>query len=215
MHSHCATDLLTARRRSLNLALSTAFCRIYKIVSKALHVHGVHQSLLSFCHTCPARSVNMKLFLLFSSAFALVHGRCDSDNCARAVTGTIRGLAAQSSVKKDCESFFRTTISPATVSPINASKDIAHSIQVTATATSSIYPFQTTITRTVGTNTVTVTSMYGWSSIAYVLIRCSISIYWYGIYYYFDRVRNHHGRNCNKYHTNRNGKTKSFGGRQA
>ncbi|MCJ1417066.1 hypothetical protein MMC32_003405 [Xylographa parallela] len=39
---------------------------------------------------------------------------CSADNCARAVTGTANGLAAQSSHKQDCSSFFDVTVTPGT-----------------------------------------------------------------------------------------------------
>jgi hypothetical protein len=58
----------------------------------------------------------MKLFIVLAGVVGVVNAAaCNADNCARAVTGTIRGPAAQSSAKKDCESFFRTTLSPTTV----------------------------------------------------------------------------------------------------
>ncbi|MCJ1387154.1 hypothetical protein MMC17_010287 [Xylographa soralifera] len=57
---------------------------------------------------------------------------CSADNCARAVTGTANGLAAQSSHKQDCSSFFDVTVTPGTV---------------TYTHTATITP--TTVTQTV------------------------------------------------------------------
>lgn len=62
----------------------------------------------------------MKFFALFAAGVSIASAAatpgCSSDNCARAVTGTVRGLVAQSSAKKDCESFFRSTVYPTIVS---------------------------------------------------------------------------------------------------
>jgi len=62
----------------------------------------------------------MKLFTLLAASTSLVNAavvtKCNADNCARAVTGTNNGLAFQTAAKKDCESFFRSTVYPATVS---------------------------------------------------------------------------------------------------
>jgi hypothetical protein len=58
----------------------------------------------------------MRYLLPFAAAFGFAQAqKCNADNCARAVTGTVNGLPVQSAAKRDCESFFRTTISPAMV----------------------------------------------------------------------------------------------------
>lgn len=63
----------------------------------------------------------MKFLILLAGVCGLAQGQqCNADNCARAVTGTIRGLPAQSSAKKDCESFFKVTLSPVAVSMIRS-----------------------------------------------------------------------------------------------
>ena len=56
----------------------------------------------------------MRVLIILAAAIGVVNAAaCNADNCARSVTGTARGLPAQSSAKKDCESFFRTTLYPA------------------------------------------------------------------------------------------------------
>ncbi|MCJ1402848.1 hypothetical protein MMC11_006069 [Xylographa trunciseda] len=66
------------------------------------------------------------------------------DNCARAVTGTVNGLAAQSSHRQDCSSFFDVTVTPGTS---------------TFTYTATVTP--TTVIQTVIGSTVTQTVVAG------------------------------------------------------
>ncbi|KAG0646193.1 hypothetical protein D0Z07_8117 [Hyphodiscus hymeniophilus] len=48
--------------------------------------------------------------ILAQGAFFVTAGTCNADNCARAVTGTARGVIFQSSALKWCSSFLQATV---------------------------------------------------------------------------------------------------------
>ncbi|PVH87300.1 hypothetical protein DL98DRAFT_582011 [Cadophora sp. DSE1049] len=75
---------------------------------------------------------------------------CKADNCARAVTGTQRGLAAQTSAKNDCSSFLKATVYPSTV---------------TSTVTITVFPSTVTSTSFSTTTTIIQTVIVGTSSV--------------------------------------------------
>jgi len=68
---------------------------------------------------------------LVQSSACVRSAGCNADNCARAVTGTVKGSATQSLHRGDCSSFLQCTAYPATIT-------------VTATATN--YPTTATVT---------------------------------------------------------------------
>lgn len=96
------------------------------------------------------------LFCQLSWLTASASAACNSDNCARAVTGTFQG--SQSARKQDCSSFLKATVYPATVTststqtiyPFTATKIVTTSI---VSQTSTVYPSTVTILSTTSTAT--------------------------------------------------------------
>ncbi|KAL2065716.1 hypothetical protein VTL71DRAFT_3386 [Oculimacula yallundae] len=60
------------------------------------------------------KSFTTLLSIAYGASVAIA-AACNADNCARAVTGTRRGIIAQSSAKEDCSSFLKATVYPSNV----------------------------------------------------------------------------------------------------
>lgn len=115
----------------------------------------------------------MQLFralLILGQGIALTRAACNADNCARAVTGTQKGLAFQSTAKADCSSFFKATVFPTTVTKteyttVFPSTTTQTVVAATVSEQSTVYPFTerplttvTTVSQTTTFSTAIVTS---------------------------------------------------------
>lgn len=61
------------------------------------------------------QAAHVPLLALLFKAHGVVAGSCNADNCARAVTGTRRGAAFETSARADCSRFMTKTVTGSAV----------------------------------------------------------------------------------------------------
>ncbi|MCJ1322795.1 hypothetical protein MMC15_008145 [Xylographa vitiligo] len=120
------------------------------------HLEPLNLRLFTWSSKMKTAFLCLAFFHCLSSCLAATYS---ADNCARAVTGTANGLAAQSSHRQDCSSFFDTVVGTVITQTVVASTASETTTDATLTLTAATITDVELITVTTLISTTTVSAV--------------------------------------------------------